>query len=148
MATGESANVHYLFQYPLSDRSWWDAGGCGRSAGRCEVSVSSIGSILVGHLLVVTANEVALCFSILYRIDLGGTVAGAVAIGKQVCFSILYRIDLGGTITNWCCCLCKNRFQYPLSDRSWWDPSPRALSENIMVMFQYPLSDRSWWDAW
>ncbi|MCB0003159.1 MAG: hypothetical protein KDH86_11465, partial [Anaerolineae bacterium] len=39
-------------------------------------------------------------------------------------------------------------FQYPLSDRSWWDAQRRiALAQQQpMLPFQYPLSDRSWWD--
>ena len=36
-------------------------------------------------------------FSILYRIDLGGTSASTWPRIASSCFSILYRIDLGGT---------------------------------------------------
>ena len=87
-----------VFQYPLSDRSWWDSGATITVISAVAVSVSSIGSILVGRTTPAHPATRQGSFSILYRIDLGGTVFGPVRAGDYSDrFSILYRIDLGGT---------------------------------------------------
>ena len=117
----QTVNGPREFQYPLSDRSWWDFLELDYYGPTPTVSVSSIGSILVGRLTAHGFHWRKHGFSILYRIDLGGTT-----------------VPLDNHAPGY-------KFQYPLSDRSWWDhsaPSQRMVRQS----FQYPLSDRSWWD--
>ena len=112
-----------------------------------------------------------LSFSILYRIELGGTKRCMPLYIRLHSFSILYRIELGGTCPCIHCDLGIEAFQYPLSDRVGWNyvdytyysetfllsvssigsswveqrngNSPNAGSNS----FQYPLSDRVGWNC-
>src|SRR5271157_4403853 len=66
-------------------------------------------------------------FSILYQIELGGT--SVTTHQKTFCgltFSILYRIELGGTQPGSSVDLLASDFQYPLSDRVGWNAGGRA----------------------
>ncbi len=85
------------FQYPLSDRVRWNA-----TVIRSEARGQS-------------------CFSILYRIELGGTHFFVEVVQHIVRFSILYRIELGGTEFRLDFGEFLQEFQYPLSDRVRWN---------------------------
>ena len=119
-----SSVSHWLnFQYPLSDRVGWNSSGCATSKGWARLSVSSIGSSWVERLEHLKNLPSYLSFSILYRIELGGTKPAPAGIAQfkrlsvssigsswvelenllavdphEFSFSILYRIELGGTL--------------------------------------------------
>src|SRR5271157_899886 len=94
----EDNSFDLLFQYPLSDRVGWNGILGVLSGGEGGLSVSSIGSSWV-ELGEFPDLEDELCQS----------------------FSILYRIELGGTELSSTCSRVAMIFQYPLSDRVGWN---------------------------
>ena len=163
--------VYNDFQYPLSDRVGWNDPDTMAIGASVLLSVSSIGSSWVelkcrinimgapcafsilyrielggtccGQSFSITSGS----FSILYRIELGGTDIGNCIRSRRCAFSILYRIELGGTNLINPICINSMNFQYPLSDRVGWNVKA-CLRLEIINIFQYPLSDRVGWNFW
>ena len=109
------------FQYPLSDRVGWNLKGLSPAAQPPRTFSILYRIELGGTLLMAVALSKLSSFSILYRIELGGTLSEKKATMASSSFSILYRIELGGTFHVRTDLHGRLLFQYPLSDRVGWN---------------------------
>ena len=107
------------FQYPQSDRRRCNRGQAFRSIFPRSLSVSSVGSEALQHLIALCQRcHLHIPFSILSRI-------GGVATGKGIVKSLTYP-----------------HFQYPQSDRRRCNLAIWGSPGTVRTCFQYPQSDR------
>ena len=117
---GNHAGV--IFQYPLSDRVGWNYQSAVVRRGRFGLSVSSIGSSWV---------------------ERGSPAHGIFAQGS---FSILYRIELGGTGTHPKPIFLLVLLSVSSIGSSWVELKMALTPLETDINFQYPLSDRVGWN--
>ena len=136
-----------------------------------RLSVSSIGSNWVEQINDTGNRADGLSFSILYRIELGGTYETDSLANWQGTFSILYRIELGGTYKAAWVSACNYELSVSSIGSNWVEQVRQVLKIVGMVLsvssigsnwveqkrraagrtrpdrnFQYPLSDRIGWN--
>ena len=92
--------------------------------------------------------RISTTFSILYRIELGGTVSPTASgqAFRDWSFSILYRIELGGTVGGGFAPCAPSRLSVSSIGSNWVELGGLNLSQLRDFFFQYPLSDRIGWN--